>query len=393
MEKPIGELLSQWKSYLTNISTNLMELSQQIEFQRVKLKAKDATNGYTGLTKAKADQCVENFDKLWRYYALLAEVVDKADSLYSKNSLFNNTADDARETLEKTLMVIESERVAVNERNLLGSETKEKKATTAEVLKYMQDAFQELCRDITEISKSSETVELRLNNIKKDISRLNSTAKVLGIVDFPAFDTSKLNNIERDPLQGTMELDKLVYSIEKYRASIKNIEEDYKKTVEEIHKVGNMLTELKNLGDKSREAVNQSQRVFGNAQNIRPAIDISVVESLQDWMKVLQNRLSEGHLKAVKVGLSKLEQECTAKLAVERENYNINSRDYNEWLDLKGHFKALCAKADVLRSRGLLQDNLVNEIMDSTKTALYMIPVNLDNCRTLVKRFELSLKN
>lgn len=393
MKRPIGEVLSQWKSYLTNISNNLMELSQQIEFQQIKLKTKDATNGYIGITKARAEQCLENFDRLWRYYSLLAEVVDKADNIYSKNSLFNNTEDDAIEILERTLLVIESQRIAINERNLLSSENKDKKATPEEVLKYMQDSFDELCRNITEISRDSETVELRLENIKKEISKLNSNAKMFSLVDIPDFDVSRINDIERDPLQGSVELDKLVYSIEKYRASIKTIEEEYRKIVETFAKVNNMLSELRDLSDKSKEAITRSQKIFGATQELRHGIDMAVIESLQDWLKILQNKLSEGNLAAVKVGISKLVQECSEKLENERENYNINNKAYNEWLDLKGHFKALCAKADILKAKGLLSNNTIDEIMENTKAVLYSSQINLDNCRAMIRKIELSLKN
>lgn len=393
MKRPIGEVLSQWKSYLTNISNNLMELSQQIEFQQIKLKTKDATNGYIGITKARAEQCLENFDRLWRYYSLLAEVVDKADNIYSKNSLFNNTEDDAREILERTLLVIESQRIAINERNLLSSENKDKKATPAEVLKYMQDSFDELCRNITEISRNSETVELRLENIKKEISKLNSNAKMLSLVDIPDFDVSRINDIERDPLQGSVELDKLVYSIEKYRASIKTIEEEYRKIVETFAKVDNMLSELRDLSDKSKEAITRSQKIFGATQELKYGIDMVVIESLQDWLKILQNKLSEGNLAAVKVGLSKLVQECSEKLENERENYNIINKAYNEWLDLKGHFKALCAKADILKVKGILSNNTLDEIIESTKAVLYSNQINLDNCRAMIRKIELGLKN
>jgi hypothetical protein len=106
---------------------------------------------------------------------------------------------------------------------------------------------------------------------------------------------------------------------------------------------------------------------------------------------VLENKLTEGALKAIKVGLSKLEKECSLKLDRIRESYEDNSRAYNEWLDLKGQFQALLAKAEVLRARGLLMDNSLNGLIEATKAALYSNPVNLDACRQLVRKFKLSL--
>lgn len=392
MEKPVGELLNQWKSYLTNISSNLMELSDQMEYQIIKLKAKDTTNGYTGITKVKAQQCVESVGALWRHFALLSEVVEKASDLNSRNSFLNNTENGVRELLETSSLVIETERIAINERNLISSENNEKKSTPGELLKYMQESFINVCSTVTEISKAAETVDARLSNLKSEIERLNSTAKRLGINIIPLFAIEKVTEIESNPLQGEIELDKLVYSIEKYRASIKSIEGEYNNLFETLNKVRGMLSELKDLALKSRDAIEKSKKIFGSRQTTKPVIGEEILVSLQDWLKVLENKLSEGNISAVKIGASKLEQECSIKLSVERENYYDISKDYNEWLDLKGQFKAMCAKADALKAKGLLSNNFLNDQVQITKAALYANLVNLDKCRQLVRKFEVNLK-
>jgi hypothetical protein len=392
MEKPVGELLSQWKSYLTNISSNLMELSDQMEYQLIKLRAKDTANGYIGITKAKADQCVESVGSLWRYFALLTEVVEKASTLYSKDSFLKDTEKDARALLETASIVIDTERIAINERSLISSENLEKKATPGELLKYMQESFADVCSTVTEISKASESVDMRFSNIKADIEKLNSAARRLGITSMTSFAVDKVAEIERNPLQGAMELDKLVYAVEKFRASIKSMEAEYNVLVGTFNKVREMLSELKALAAKSKEAALRSQKIFGGMQTVKPAIGEEVLRSLEDWLHILESKLSQGNLNALKVGASKLEQECSAKLNIERENYDSNSRNYNEWLDLKGRFKALCAKADALKARGLLFNNSLNEQIESTQAALYANTVNLDKCKQLVRKFEFMLK-
>jgi prefoldin subunit 5 len=392
MEKPVGELLNQWKSYLTNISSNLMELSDQMEYQIIKLKAKDTTNGYTGITKVKAQQCVESVGALWRHFALLSEVVEKASDLNNRNSFLNNTENGVRDLLETSSLVIETERIAINERNLIGSENNEKKSTPGELLKYMQESFISVCSTVTEISKAAETVDTRLSNIKTEIERLNSTAKRLGITSIPSFAIDKVTEIESNPLQGEIELDKLVYSIEKYRASIKSIEGEYNNLIGTINKVRSMLSDLKDLAAKSRDVSVKSEKIFGSRQTTKPVIGDEILSSLQDWLRVLENKLSEGNISAVKIGVSKLEQECSIKLSVERENYYDISKDYNEWLDLKGQFKAMCSKADVLKAKGLLSNNFLNEQIQITQAALYANLVNLDKCRRLVRKFEGNLK-
>lgn len=392
MDMPIDDLLSQWKTYLTNISTNLMELSDQIEYQLIKSRFNDTANGYIGITKARAEQCIERMGTLWHQYALLSEVIEKAVSMNNKQSFLYNTEEDVRKLIETTLIVIEKEHIDINERNLISDEHNEKKATPKELLKYMQDSFGDLCKDVEEIWRADETVGNRLSNIKTEIAKLSSKVKHLGITNVPGSDVDKITEIERDPLKGSIELDKLVYSIEKYRVSIKSVEQDYRNIVETLKGIRDMLSELNDLALKSKNAVNESKNVFGVIENIGPIISDDVLKSLQDWLLVLENKLSEGSLNAVKIGVCKLEQECSSKLEIERKNYYINSKDYNEWLDLKGQFKALLVKADILRARNLLIDNSLNKLVEDTRVALYAKSVELNNCRSQVRKLDLTLK-
>lgn len=391
MDIPAINMLGKWKLYLTNISSNLMELSDQTEFQLIKLKAADRINGYTGITKQRSDRCIESVGVLWQQFALLSEVIEKAASFEGRRSILYNPEDDIRKLLEETLIVIDRSHVDINERNLLEDETDEKKATPRDLLKHMQECFEEVCRDVTEISRAEETLESRLASIKKDISLLNSIAIRLGITNIPVFETHKVTEVERDPLKGIMELDKLVYSIEKYRASIKSLEDDYNSIVNSFSKVRGMLCELNELSIKSNDAIMKSRVVFGDRATVKPAISQEVVNSLKDWLSVLENKLTEGSLKAVKIGVSKLEKECSIKLERERECFEANSKAYNEWLDLKGEFRALLAKADILKARGLLFDVSLNILIENINAAFNANSVDLEVCRQLIRKFKLSL--
>jgi hypothetical protein len=392
MEKPVGELLTQWQSYITNISSNLIELSDELDFQTIKSRARDNSNGYTGLTKIKADQCVDSAGALWQYLTLLSEVVEKAKNLYSKNSFLNNTENAVRELLENDSIVIKTERISINERDLISGENLEKKATPGELLKYMQESFESVRSTVSEISKAEDSAASRLSDIKTEIAALNDVVKRIGINNIPAFDTDKIAKIESDPLQGSMELDKLVYSVEKYRASIRSVEQQYNNISETLDKVKAMLSELRELAVKSKDAAASSRKIFGNKQVVKPVIGEDILKSLEDWFQVLEKKLSEGSLDAVRIGISRLEQECSMKLEVEKENYWINSKDYNEWLDLKGQFRALCAKLDAMKAKGMTIDNSFYELMKNTQTALFAEKVILDNCRQLINKFSLSLK-
>lgn len=393
MQIPIDTILKEWKSYVTTISRNLMELSEQTDLKIIELKAKDTINGYTGLTKINAMKAVESLHTLWRYYALLCRVVDKASDLNSKDSFLHNTDDEVRQLLENTPITLETERVDISNRTLLGAQNNDKMVTLQELLKFMQESFETTRNTFNEISRATETMQTRLESIKIEISNLYNTALQLGLTDMPLFDGYRVENIESDPLQGLLELDTLFYDVEKYKVKVISLQQDYNKTVDTLHRVEGMLYEIEDLAKKSENAVTQSQKIFGILFSVKPVISEDVLKSLQDWLHVLQNKLSQGGLNAAKIGASKLEQECTFKLEQERENYNNNSKDYNEWLDLKGEFKALLAKLNGLKMRGLSFDNSVDVIVENIQTSLYSDTVNLNSCRELIKGFYSSLKN
>lgn len=391
MNMPAINMLNKWKLYLTNISSNLMELSGQTEFQLIKLKVADNTNGYTGITRQRADRCIEAVGALWQQFALLSEVIDKAAAFEGRRSILYNPDEDIRKLLEETLIVIDRSHIDINERNLLEDETDEKRATPRDLLKHMQHSFEEACRDVTEISNAERDIKSRLVNIKKDISILNSTAMKLGQKNIPVFEIKSITDIERDPLKGIMELDKLVYSIEKYRASIKTLENEYNSITESFNRIRRMLWELKELGIKSKDAVSKSIALFGEGITFKPVISQEVLNSLRDWLSVLENKLDEGEFRAVRIGASNLEKECLLKLERERECFTSNSKAYNEWMDLKGEFKALLAKADILKTRGLLPDDSLNILIQNINTAINSNPVDIEICRQHVEKLKLSL--
>jgi len=393
MDIPVGTILKEWQSFVTTISRNLMELSEQNDVKIIKLKAKDTINGYTGLTKVKAMKAADDLDNLWRYYALLSDVIDKAVDLYKRDSFLNDTEHEVKELLENTPITLEAERIDISNRGLLTPENRYTKVSLQELLKIMHESFESIRNTFTEISKASEAMEYRLVSIKDEICNLNNTALRLGLLDMPLFDIDRVTKVESDPLQGLSELDTIFYNMEKYKASIKSAEIDYNETLNALNRANSMLCEIEDIAKKFEEAAIVSQKVFGVANSAKASISKDVLKSLQDWLHVLQNKLSEGSLNAAKIGAVRLEQECILKLDKERESYYNSSKDYNEWQDLKGQFKALLAKMDGLKLRGLLFDSSIDVLVENIQKSLYADNVNLNSCRQLIEKFYLSLKS
>lgn len=392
MELPVGTVLKEWQSYVTAISRNLMELSEQNEVKLIKVRVKDTANGYNGLTKLKALKAAEDLDTLWRYYAILSEVVDRASDLYGKSSFLHNNDDEVRELLDKTPVTLETERIDIKDRNLLSPENSVRKVNLRELLKYMQELFEATRNSFSEIAHACESLKSRLLSIQDEIQDLNNKAMLLHLKDMPSFDASQIELLESDPLQGLKELERLALNFENFKASIRSVERDYNETVDTLSRSAAILKEIEDVAVKSENAVLESKRLFGEAFTGKPVIGRDVLKSLWDWLNILQNKLSEGSLNAARVGALRLFKECTLKLDAEKQNYYENCKDYNEYQDLKGLFQALMVKLNGLKARGLLYshlDTLVSDIQDE----LNKDKVSLINCRQLIGRFQQSLKS
>lgn len=302
MDTPVGTVLKEWQSYITIISRNLMELSEQADVKIIKLKVKDSVNGYTGLTKARAIKAVDDLNTLWRYYALLSGVVDKASNLYSKDSFLRDTEPEVKELLENTPVTLETEHIDISNRKLLESENKEQKVSLRELLKLMQESFETTRNVFNEISHAAETVQNRIACMQSEISDLKNSALNLGLTNMPSFEVDRVGKIGSDPLQGLSELDALSLNIERYRLLVKSVQDDYNETAAMLSRAEGMILKMEDLSRKSADAVQKSREIFGTAVNANPAVGEDEITSLKDWLHILQNKLSEGSLSAAKIG-------------------------------------------------------------------------------------------
>lgn len=323
MDEPIDIIISKWQERQTIISNNLMELYEHPYVKIIKSMTRDTINGYTGITKVKSLQCIKKLDDLWKYYALLSDTIDTAININNKRSFLNNTEKEVKDFLKSPSIVFETQYVSINNRSLLSTGKIEKKITLDELLKYMQNSFENVRKNINQIIRASEYNKLQLISAKAEITKLNIKLNTFGISEIQLFDITKITQIERDPLQGMIELDKLVYNLEKYKVYVKSFEQEYKFVIQHLNKIENLVAELAILAAKSQNAINQSTKLFNYKKNVKPIISDEVLKSLEDWLQLLKDKLCYKNLAAIKIGTIKLEKECLNKLKIERENYNL----------------------------------------------------------------------
>ena len=110
--------------------------------------------------------------------------------------------------------------------------------------------------------------------------------------------------------------------------------------------------------------------------------------SLAEWLRTLEQNSADGRFAAVKVGMVKWERECNDQLNAARASVDRNRALLDERVELKGRFKAMSAKADILRRRGVVVGEAVEAASSQASGVLDAIPFDIRAGRRLVEAFE-----
>jgi hypothetical protein len=387
---PISQQVSLWVGRLTTISRNLMALSETESTKIIRARLKDTVNGYSGITRERAIRAVEILDELLQQYSLLAHVIDEASGLVGKGGLFRNNEGRIRDLLQGQSVVLVTQHVSVNNRGLLDNETKVVRATPSEVLADMEKSFAETRDVFSSIANAIAQVRPRLTGLGQEVTRLDNWARTLGVTNSTSLpDISKMiSHVENDPLGCTIEVDQIESSIVRWRNELQAIDTERKTILVSIERGKASLAQLRDLIARSGAAYAEAREKIANPQGLVPPNADADVESLETWLRTLEQNVEAGRFAAVKVGMAKWEQGCRDRLDVERTRYSQNRAGLDERDELRGRFNALRAMADTLRSRGLVLGEAAESLSQQAKIVLDAIPFDISTGRRLVAEFE-----
>jgi hypothetical protein len=386
----VAELVNQWTAHLTTITSNLMDLYQAESTKIIRVRLKDPVNGYRGVTSEQATRAVEALDHLLQQYELLAHVVDEAADLGKKTSVFRNYDARINDLLNGPSVVLTQEQVALHDRGLLDNEQRVIRVTPAEVLKQMQQSFA-LARDaLSAIAEVSSNVRPRLAALKDEATRLNNWAEALKVASTTAVpDVSQaLSEVERDPVGSAVEIGRLEEMISRRRDELQAIDADHKAVLAKVERGKTALAELQDLTARSAAAFDEARQTIAPPEELALPGGDTAVTSLAEWLRSLEQNSADGRFAAVKVGMVKWERECNNQLNATRARVDHNRALLDERAELKGRFKAISAKADILRSRGVVFGEAVAAASSQAKSVLDAIPLDIRAGRRLVEEFE-----
>jgi hypothetical protein len=200
-----------------------------------------------------------------------------------------------------------------------------------------------------------------------------------------------LSRVESDPLGGASEVDQLDAAVAQWRTELQAADADRKAILASFERGKAALAELRDLVARSGVAFAEAREQIADPVGLVPPTGAEAAEALDTWLRTLEQTAAAGRFAAVKVGLAKWEQACGERLAEERAGYARNSAALDERTELQGRFRALCAKADALRSRGLALGEAAEATARQGKRVLDAVPFDLPAARRVVAAFEAAL--
>jgi hypothetical protein len=387
-----NEKLNKLRASITTISRNLMELGETEAVKIVRVRFKDSVNGYTGVTREKVAKAIKTLDGLWDSYLILARTVEAATDLAGKNGFFHNTEGELRELLEGNSIELPAEHIPIASRGLLSAASKVDRVTADEMLQAMEQQFCEARDSINEISGALAQAKPRLTAIGQQATTLVNWAKTLGTASRLPNDIEKvLSSLDNDPLGCAAEIDRLENEFCKERLLLQAIEEEHTATRQALEHARSMVRELRDLSARSAAAVEEAKEKIKQPEGLVLPISEEAIASLSAWLDSLEGNASAGRYCAVKVGMTKWQTECEARLMAERENYAKNRAALDERAELKGSFKAFYAKSEALRAKGVpFGDTLLGLALEA-EHVLNTVPFDLKMGRRAVESYEAAL--
>ena len=381
--------INQWKDNLTLISRNLMDLAEYESTKIVRVKLKESNNSYCGITRKKATEAFRILDNLWEGYASLAQVVNEASTLAQKNNIFSSNTDQIRKLLEGESVRLPNEHVEVADRGLLVNANQESRITLSQMTESMQKSFEEARDMLSTIAETADRIKPRVTALWNEATSLADTAKTLGTnYDATSGISKALEKVDSDPIGCEGELAGLEVELAKQKLLIKEVKAEYAEVTASLDKTRVTVNQLKDLIKISAKASEEVRNELVNPEGLVNTLGQEVTDSLIEWVKTLEDNAKAGRLKAVKIGITKLEQECNLRMTYANTNYTHCKDLLNEREELKGLLSALRAKSKYIQSKGLTLGADLENVYNKTKTSIEKIPTDMVIVRKLMKAFE-----
>lgn len=383
-----GQLLAEWQDKLAIIARNANELSDSECSKRIRNRLRDGR--YSGLTRERASVAVQNLTALMDDYLVLARVVE--DAVEQNKGTFLSTREGregrVRELLEGASVELPAVHVPLPIRDLLTSAALTQRTTPTLLLQAMQAAFAEARDVISEIDQVENNFPSALAELQGEERELVRVAESLGIIrpDMPVLDLV-VDNV--DPLQSVGLVNEKRRILATWSLELTQLEQTKTRAMAAQVRVREQLAQLENLLQERGELEVESAQVFGvEMRSSDPEVCPEHMADLKVWMVNLERHLAEHRWLAVLTGLGHLEEVVCARVAAAKRDKTASGAGLEDFSDLKGRFKALKMKAQVMLGRELVGRSELEELESFIAEGFRVHPVRLALLKQRIAEYE-----
>lgn len=394
MTTEIDQLLIDWKNKIQVVSQNLFDLQELPTYQRLCGSPGFPKVHLIGITALRVTPALEAMNDLFQYFDLLVQTVDQASRLRQQLPRFLPTEQkiaEIKQLLTGASIHLSVMQTPLAERELLSATQQPNAIAPGQLLQVMTQTFS-LARDaVLAVDAAWANLEFILKDAELQILLGQNLTESLNqgfcseLVQAREVIASVQGRIEQDPLGVSAEIDG---QIKPLLAQVKLVLEQAQKRQAQLQEklaiAHDLLKQLIKLHSQSVAAFAESQEKVLYLTQHTP-LPQEQIDALSQWLTRLENKLEEGLVNPILLGLDNWISIAREYIAGEQQAYTANSTLLQTRRELRGRLDALKAKA---LARGLIEDITLVNLAQQAKQLLYIRPTPLEKASELVSQYE-----
>ncbi|MDP1793105.1 MAG: hypothetical protein Q8K63_03115 [Acidimicrobiales bacterium] len=387
----IDRQLTELRAAETAVTANLLTLEEHPAYQLLSA-AKDSM---TGLTAERARPALQAMLDLWQHFALLSDLVDRADDLRGTDRrLPDERIAELDHLLNGHSVPLPRRQVPLAQRGLLSVSHVEEAITPADVLTAMTNAF-ESARDVVVAAEAAWNKLLpALDAANNEVATLAERAKDLDIAEPRALSMARAalapiaTHIANDPLGAHDNLDAAIDGhLQTARAEIAERVAERDTVQSSLPAARQQLAAIETLLDRGASALAVARSKIKDPDGLLAPL---AREQLDDperglvvWLARIDDLASRREWRLAARGLTQWRTTASAFQEVAQRVVDANEAPVCRRDELRGLLGASKAKASAV---GLGEDGDIDGLYDEARVALYTSPCDLAVAEALVSQ-------
>jgi len=392
--RQIDEAIRFWKATLGAAAQNLLDVQSHPIYKRI--SAPDAN--LSGETASKAATAVRTLPYLLQCFDLLQQAVDKADELrQSMPTLFGTEEREKEitEILEGKSIHLPTVQVPLQQRSLLTSIENVDAIAPADLLAFMQSAFENVKQIVLQLDTAWEKLGSGIEQTAQRAKELLEQSQGLDTADRNALNDAihRLESVQQiaseDPLgASTGALHEVSETVASVSERIEKLARERRQVEQALATARSLLAKLNEGHERAGAACTEAREKTGFGIDF--GIADSKVAALRAWFERLSSTTMGASPSALLVGVRNWTSAAQQAIAAETSVVAEANKQLAMRSELRGRLDALRAKA---RAYALSEDHELLALAEQAKTLLYSRPTPMSEAAALVSAYEAKLNS